>query len=59
MILVEKRNSVSVACVGLARAIAPSLAGRAKRSHSVLFGGGLYVSAGISVVLMISSRAKR
>ena len=32
VILVEERNSVSVVCVGLTRAIPPSLAGRARRS---------------------------
>ena len=55
----EKRNSVSAVCAGLTRAIPPSLAGRAKSSHSVSFGGGLPVSAGISLVLMITSRGKR
>ena len=39
---------VSVSFVGLSSAIPPSLAGRAKRSHSVSFGGGLPVSAGAS-----------
>ena len=37
MILVEERNSVSVACVGLTRAIPPNLAGRAKRSRCVVW----------------------
>ena len=59
MILVEERNSVSMACVGLTRAIPPNLAGRAKRSLSVLFGGGLPVSAGISLVLIVTSRGRR
>ena len=60
MIVVEKRNSVSVvACVGLTRAIPPSLAGRARRSCSVSFSGGLPVSARVSLVLMITSKGKR
>ena len=42
----EERNSVSVACVGLVRAMPPNLAGRAKRSRSNLFDGGLPVSMG-------------
>ena len=41
--------------VGLARAIPPNLAGRARRSHSEAFGGGLPVHAGASSVLMMSS----
>lgn len=45
MILIEERNSVSVAYVGLI-----SLAGRARRSHSISFGGSLPVSAGICLV---------
>ena len=55
---VEERNSVSVANVGFTEAIPHNLAGNAKRSRSVSFGGGLLVSAGISVVLMIISRGK-
>ena len=39
VILVEERNSVSEACVGLTRAIPPNLAGKARRSRSVSFGG--------------------
>ena len=38
---------MSVACVGLTRAIPPSPAGNAKRSRSKLFGGGLPVRAGV------------
>ena len=37
VILVEERNLVSVACVGLTRAIPSNLAGRAKRSRSVIY----------------------
>ena len=40
MILFEERNSVSVACAGLTGAISPAS-----------FGGGLPVSAGVSLVL--------
>ena len=57
MILVEERNSISVAWVGFVMAMPPSLAGRAKRYRYVSFGGGLPVSAGISLVLMIVSSA--
>lgn len=59
VIYVEKRNSLSAACVGLARAIPSSLGGRTRRTRSVSFGGGLLVSAAISLVLMITSRSKR
>ena len=52
-------NSISVAWVGLVRAMPPGLAGRAKRSCSISLGGGLPVSAGVSLVLMIISRGKR
>ena len=51
MLLVEERNSVSVTCAGLTGAIPPSLAGKDRRSHSTSFGGGLPVSAGVSLVL--------
>ena len=50
---------MSVACVGGARALPPSLASRAKRSHSISFGGSLPVSAGVSLVLIISSKGQR
>ena len=59
VILVEKRNSISVACDGLTRAITPNLAGRAMKSRSVSFGGGLPVSAGISLVLIVTSKGRR
>ena len=49
MILMEERCSASVALVGFTSAMPPSLAGRAKRSRSVSLGGGLPVSAGISL----------
>ena len=55
MILVEERNSLSVAWVGFVMAMPPSLAGYC----SVSFGGGLPVSAGISLVLMIVSSGNR
>ena len=50
----EERNSISVACIGLVRAMAPNLAGRAKGSHSV--GGGL---PGVNLVVMIISWSRR
>ena len=61
MILAEEEKSESelVACVGLLKAIPPSWAGRARRSRSEPFSGGLPVSAGISFVLMFVSRVKR
>ena len=37
----------------------PSLAGRARRSRSFSFGGGLPVSAGMSLVLMVLSSGER
>ena len=37
----------------------PNLAGRARRSRSMSFGGGLPVKAGISLVLIIVSSGKR
>ena len=40
-------------------AMPPSLADRAKRYHSVSFGGGLPLSAGISLVLLIVSSGNR
>ena len=51
VILTDAENSVSESFVGLARAIPPKLAGRARRSRSEAFGGGLPVSAGASTVL--------
>ena len=50
---------MSVETVGLANAIPPSLAGRARRLRSMSFGGGLPVSAGINLVLITASRGLR
>ena len=50
---------MSVACVGLSRAIPPSLAGNVRRTRSKSFGGGLPVRAGVNLVLMIDSSGKR
>ncbi len=47
---------MSVETVGLANAVPPSLAGRARSLQSESFGGGLPVSVGISLVLITASR---
>ena len=50
---------MSAAWVGLAMAMPPILAGKAKSSCYISFGDGLPVSAGTSLVLMIVSTGNR
>ena len=48
MILVEAENSRLADLVGSVRVMPPNLAGKANRSLSVAFGGGLFVREGES-----------
>lgn len=45
-----------VACVGGTWAIPHCIVSRGKRSYSTSFGGSLLVSAGVSLILLISSK---